>query len=236
MTHKHPRRDPVFTIIVLFLMVLIISTIGYGITTGATYSMAGSNNAAYILRTTSASSQSSVSSVRRKRRVLNNSLLLRLRRAFSTRPRTRTATGVIIDDTPSSTGPAVPIKASCGDKIIISDLNETCDDGNVVSGDGCSSVCKIESGFTCYGSPSVCSSRCGDGVVVGLEKCDDGNGIAGDGCSAACKIEIGYVCKSSPSFCEPTPYCGDGVKASTEACDDGNSDHGDGCYDCAIES
>jgi cysteine-rich repeat protein len=34
----------------------------------------------------------------------------------------------------------------CGDNIIITDL---CDDGNNLNGDGCSSVCTIESGWTC---------------------------------------------------------------------------------------
>lgn len=34
----------------------------------------------------------------------------------------------------------------CGDRIIITDL---CDDGNNLNGDGCSSVCTIESGWTC---------------------------------------------------------------------------------------
>ncbi|MCB1701182.1 MAG: M4 family metallopeptidase [Pseudomonadales bacterium] len=35
----------------------------------------------------------------------------------------------------------------CGDSIL--DIGETCDDGNAASGDGCSAVCQVESGFSC---------------------------------------------------------------------------------------
>src|SRR5262245_28361856 len=50
---------------------------------------------------------------------------------------------------------------SCGDGKI--DTGEECDDGKALSGDGCSSACKVEDGFTCSGTPSTCSSTCGDG-------------------------------------------------------------------------
>ncbi|MBJ6761693.1 DUF4215 domain-containing protein [Myxococcaceae bacterium JPH2] len=33
---------------------------------------------------------------------------------------------------------------------------EQCDDGNQLSGDGCNSVCEIESGHSCHGQPSIC--------------------------------------------------------------------------------
>jgi fibro-slime domain len=39
-----------------------------------------------------------------------------------------------------------PCSSRCGDGIV---LNEECDDGNNTDGDGCSSGCKIEPGFTC---------------------------------------------------------------------------------------
>lgn len=31
----------------------------------------------------------------------------------------------------------------------MADLNEECDDGNLLDNDGCSSTCKIEEGFDC---------------------------------------------------------------------------------------
>lgn len=35
---------------------------------------------------------------------------------------------------------------------------EQCDDGNAASGDGCSSLCTVETGYACMGNPSSCSS------------------------------------------------------------------------------
>jgi cysteine-rich repeat protein len=68
-----------------------------------------------------------------------------------------------------------PPPAVCGNAKI--EGVETCDDGNVVSGDGCSSVCKIE--------PIVC----GNAKIETGETCDDANTVAGDGCSATCQTE-----------------------------------------------
>ena len=45
----------------------------------------------------------------------------------------------------------------CGDGIVV---NEACDDGNNVDGDGCSATCKIEPGFMCK-QPAL-----GDKMVV----------------------------------------------------------------------
>ncbi len=42
----------------------------------------------------------------------------------------------------------------CGDGIVLA--TEKCDDGNTNAGDGCSPSCKVEPGFRCAGSPSVC--------------------------------------------------------------------------------
>jgi cysteine-rich repeat protein len=79
----------------------------------------------------------------------------------------------------------------CGDGIL--EGGEACDDGNVVSEDGCSATCQVES--------------CGDGTLqAGLgEECDDGNLDNLDGCTAACIDE----------------FCGDGVANDlpNEQCD-----------------
>jgi cysteine-rich repeat protein len=79
--------------------------------------------------------------------------------------------------------------------------NEQCDDGNAKTGDGCSATCQIEKGYNCTGSPSVCSSTCGDGVVAANEQCDDGGKVNGDGCSDTCSVEPGFMCTGSPSVC-----------------------------------
>lgn len=97
----------------------------------------------------------------------------------------------------------------CGDGIV--NGSEQCDDGNTVSGDGCSSTCTTETG------------KCGDGILdVATETCDDGNTVSGDGCSSTCQIET---------------KCGNGIVESGEACDDGNTASSDGCSStCQVET
>eukprot|EP00347_Sterkiella_histriomuscorum_P016413 403353278 len=126
--------------------------------------------------------------------------------------------------------------STCGDSI--RDDYEKCDDGNTANGDGCSSTCLVETGFTCNGgsfsTKDTCTSKCGDGVVVS-GKCDDGNTVRGNGCDAQCNIETGYTCTGAPSVCSPT--CGDSRRVGTEGCDDGNTVNNDGCSStCAIET
>ena len=79
---------------------------------------------------------------------------------------------------------------------------EACDDGGVIDGDGCSSVCTIEANSVCDSSnPSECST-CGDGVIELFEQCDDGNLITNDGCDASCNIEADWVCDGAdPTDC-----------------------------------
>ena len=67
----------------------------------------------------------------------------------------------------------------CGDGTIDEHLEEECDDGNTVNGDGCSSTCIIEEE----------EPFCGDGIKQECEECDDGNTINGDGCSSSCLVE-----------------------------------------------
>jgi cysteine-rich repeat protein len=45
--------------------------------------------------------------------------------------------------------------ATCGDGVVAP--GEACDDGDTLSGDGCSSGCTPELGYSCMGSPSVCT-------------------------------------------------------------------------------
>ncbi len=119
-------------------------------------------------------------------------------------------------------------RARCGDKLTL--LDETCDDGNAVAGDGCSASCQVETGFSCNGGqPSACWSSCGDGAIASNEQCDDGNFAGDDGCSARCKKEVGYTCTGTPSTCYVTPYCGNGIVEHGETCDDDNVDPNDGC-------
>lgn len=77
----------------------------------------------------------------------------------------------------------------CGNGIV--QIGEECDDGNLKSNDGCSSLCKKEAD----------APICGDGIVNGSEECDDKNQFVSDGCSA-CKVDTGYECNGSPSKCK----------------------------------
>ena len=85
--------------------------------------------------------------------------------------------------------------------------SEACDDGNTADGDGCSSLCAVEAGWTCNSEcltfcqgtkPSVCSAICGDGRNVTSEQCDDGNLANGDGCTNKCRVEFGWECSPAP--------------------------------------
>jgi cysteine-rich repeat protein len=141
---------------------------------------------------------------------------------------------------PSNSGPGDP---ECGNGVL--EAGEQCDDGNAVSGDGCSAYCLVEQQGTCGNGvieageqcddgnltegdgcgPNCQLERCGDGVIqAGIgEECDDGNNVAGDGCGLTCKQE----------------YCGDGIRQAGlgEECDDGNNVDEDGCSaDCVTES
>jgi cysteine-rich repeat protein len=132
------------------------------------------------------------------------------------------------DETGCTAAPA------CGDGQL--DPGEACDDGNTVSGDGCSADCQSD-------------ESCGNAYVDNGagEQCDDGNVDAGDGCGPTCLIEVcgnGYldpdeVCDDGNTAsgdgcsadCLSDESCGNGYvdTAASEQCDDGNLDPGDGC-------
>lgn len=92
---------------------------------------------------------------------------------------------------------AADIVCGDGDK----EAPETCDDGNLLSGDGCSSACTLEA--------------CSNNAIDLNEQCDDGNLENDDGCNSQCQME----------------FCGDSQAQEIrgEQCDDGNGISGDGC-------
>jgi cysteine-rich repeat protein len=118
-------------------------------------------------------------------------------------------------------------KQKCGNGE--TDPDEACDDGNTLSGDGCSSRCQIENDWPpCPGDVCVAKHVCGDAFLTTDEVCDDGNTRDGDGCSADCRvIEPGWSCRGPGRPC--TPICGDRLLKGGETCDDGNTVDGDGC-------
>ena len=122
----------------------------------------------------------------------------------------------------------------CGDTVRSG--GEACEQSNTANGDGCSSTCNVEPGWSCTTAvPAVCTTICGDGIRTGAEQCDQGNVANGDGCSSTCQVETGWTCTGSPSTCTTT--CGDGIRAGAEQCDQGNTIPGDGCSaTCTVES
>jgi cysteine-rich repeat protein len=126
----------------------------------------------------------------------------------------------------------------CGDGAL--DVSELCDDGNVSSGDGCNSQCRIEPGWICLDDGKCLP--CGNCTLDEGEECDDGNQVSGDGCSELCQTESGYLCKDAGdgngTSCFSVGKCGDGTRSLiAEECDDGNTVAGDGCSpSCRVES
>ncbi len=91
---------------------------------------------------------------------------------------------------------------TCGDGFV--DPGEQCDDGNTVSGDGCSAACKLEA--------------CGNGIVDGSEQCDDGAGNGTDNCCT--------------TLCRLVDPDGDGICSRDDVCPDdadNDSDHDGYC-------
>ncbi|XP_019386125.1 PREDICTED: pappalysin-2 [Crocodylus porosus] len=58
----------------------------------------------------------------------------------------------------------------CGDGKVTMSMDEECDDGDLLDGDGCSRTCKKEKGFNCVGEPSLCYVHDGDGVCEPFER------------------------------------------------------------------
>jgi cysteine-rich repeat protein len=156
----------------------------------------------------------------------------------------------LILDTRSSSSP------TCGDGFL-GYYGEGCDDGNLISGDGCDSTCNKEQGWFCTAATGCSRKTCGDGVSQ-QEECDDRNTNSGDGCSASCMLERGFVCPEFGMGCRAIA-CGDGRIDTTtrskvdddqrcdtyddaqgaldERCDDSNANTGDGCSStCQIEA
>ena len=140
-------------------------------------------------------------------------------------------------DVVSAKGPTAPCQFTCGNGIV--EAGEACDDGNLVSGDGCDANCtadrlrqrhrhrgrglrrrqrrerrRLRANCTLEG--------CGDGIVDPGEDCDDGNVADGDCCSSSCGFEsvVGARTTATPA---PTSQCnGAGVCVQQEpaACTD----------------
>jgi len=116
--------------------------------------------------------------------------------------------------------------AACGNGTV--DGDEVCDDGNMVSGDGCETDCS----FSCdNANPDTGDKKCDDGNPCnGVETCKDTHA-----CAPGTNADDGSVCDGTKicvagACVEDT--CGDGFTSKSEECDDANTANGDGCDAC----
>jgi len=138
-----------------------------------------------------------------------------------------------VPDGGNCTPPVPKPKPACGDRLL-NVGGETCDDGNTISGDGCTANCRLEANYVCPAPGEACVTTvvCGDRKITGDETCDDGNSTPSDGCSDTCRVETGWACPILGLRCEAAE-CGDGVIAGFEECDFVGSVPG--CTACQID-
>jgi len=85
--------------------------------------------------------------------------------------------------------------ARCGNHVV--EPPEQCDDGNLVSGDGCDANCTL--------------TGCGNHVVTAGEQCDDGNVASGDCCSPTCQLEPAGTPCDDGNACTQADGCSAGL-------------------------
>ena len=126
----------------------------------------------------------------------------------------------------------------CGDGKRFNSITTYCDDSNIVNGDGWSSTCSVETGWTCSGGNTSIKDTWtdvwGDGMkfTTSTSFCEDGNSNNGDGCSSTWSVESGWSWSGgSPSTLDTwSEIWGDSKKFNSLStyCDDGNNSNNDG--------
>lgn len=115
----------------------------------------------------------------------------------------------------------------CGD-MHLNGLDQ-CDDGNTLSGDGCSTTCQEEAGYRCDGA----------GACQEIDECAEGNSDCPAGTCVNTPGSFTCACDPGSAWDGTTclSNCGNGSRESHEQCDDGNITTGDGCSaNCTVES
>lgn len=89
----------------------------------------------------------------------------------------------------------------CGDSIITAPP-ESCDDGNIAPGDGCSASCGVESGWSCQGTPSSC---------LNIQVTSPLGGQTFDKVHVRYWFDLNFTILGSPTSCQYTTFNGSNV-------------------------
>jgi cysteine-rich repeat protein len=128
---------------------------------------------------------------------------------------------------------------SCGDGFV--EGLEECDDGGGADGDGCSSTCSVESGYSCDASePSICTDI--NECVLGTENCDINATCTNTPGSFTCTCNTGYSgdgvtcpndneCVLGTHNCDVNATCTDTPGSFTCTCNTGYEGDGVTCVD-----
>lgn len=114
---------------------------------------------------------------------------------------------------PAATAVKARLIRECGDGVL--QAGETCDDGNLTNGDGCSAACAIEAGYTCSGA--------GPGTCADIDECATANGGCNQLCtnsagSYACSCEQGYALGGDFHTCADIDECATANGGCNELC------------------
>ncbi len=136
---------------------------------------------------------------------------------LDTDPADTTADTALDTDPPDTT-----IPPGCGDGVVQS--GEACDDGNTLSGDGCSLACAVELGYLCSGTPSSCVARCAGVICSGGNACNTSSCNPSNGrCELSPRVD-GTLCNDG-NLCSTGDVCTAGVCGGREVV----CPAGDGC-------
>jgi cysteine-rich repeat protein len=107
----------------------------------------------------------------------------------------------------------------CGNGVI--EVGETCDDGNMVNGDGCSSTCQTEGGGAC-----AIDSQCNDNNPCTMDLCVAGACVFsaqanGSACNDRNPCTTGDACVDGACTGGTPVICNDGLVCTIDSCDPG---------------
>ena len=135
------------------------------------------------------------------------------------RPRAATAARAAARSRPGYTCSGEPSVCAfvCGNGSFQS--GESCDDGDAAGGDGCSSVCQIETGWICVGAaePLLAAVRRRP-AARRARPATTATRRAATAARSTAGVEAGFSCSGTPSNC--LAVCGDGFIRGFETCDD----------------